>query len=61
VFVSTAINVDFDQVITYCKKFNVSSVVKEDKDVFMRTGKERWCVHASEKGFNIDWKKKWNR
>ena len=61
VFVSTAKKLDFDHVITYCKKFNVSSVSKTNEDIFMKTGKERWAFHAVEKGFKIDWKKSWDR
>ena len=61
VFISTSNSIDFDQVLGYCRKFNVSSVEKEDENIFMKTGKERWEFHAKEKGFKIDWQKKWNR
>ena len=55
VFVSTAEELDFDPVMVHCKKFNVSSVSKNDNDILMKTGKDRWKFHAREKGFKIDW------
>jgi len=55
VFVSTAEEIDFDPVMIHCKKFVVSSVVKQTEDILMKTGKDKWRFHAQEKGFKIDW------
>lgn len=57
VFISTVNKIDFDQIMIYCRKFNVSSVIKEDNNILMKTGEEKWKIHAEEKGFKIDWQR----
>ena len=55
IFIGTSTNVDFDPVMPYCNKFEVSTTQKSTDDVFLKTGKEKWQFHAQERGFKIDW------
>jgi len=55
VFVSTAKDLDFDPVMVHCKKFIVLSTAKNDNDIIMKTGRDKWRFHAIEKGLKVDW------
>jgi len=45
---------DFDPIMKYCEKFNVSSTEKDDNDIFLKTGRQRWQFHSKERGINVD-------
>ena len=55
VFIGTVNQADFDPVMKFCTKFVVSSSSKEEKDVFMKTGRNRWKFHAKERGLEVGW------
>ena len=54
VFLATTQDVDFDPVLKYVDQFNISTVEKEEGDIFFKTSKERWRFHAREKGVNVE-------
>jgi len=55
IFISTCYTAEFDPIIKFCQKFSISTVVKNDDDIFMKTGKEKWIFYALERGVKIDW------
>lgn len=56
IFLGTVQDIDFDPVMRFCETFDVSSSTKDDCDIFLKTGKERWKFHAKERGCKIGWK-----
>ena len=50
VFVGTMTDIDFDPVIEYCSEFMLSTAYKENEELHLRTGRQRWKFHAKEKG-----------
>jgi len=54
IFISTASKPDFDPVMKYCEKFEVSTVSKNGEEVFMKTAKEVWAFRAKERGLKIE-------
>ena len=56
VFLGTVQDIDFDPVMKFCDIFDISSSTKDDDDIFLKTGKERWQFHAKERGCKIGWK-----
>jgi len=54
ILLATTENIDFDPILKYMDKFNISTVEKDDNDVFLKTGKERWKFHAREKGIRVE-------
>ena len=55
IIVGTTEFVDFDPIMKYCKKFKLSTTEKEDTEIHLRTGKQKWQFHAKEKGLTIVW------
>lgn len=53
IFISTTSEVDFDPIMQYCKKFEVTNTRKGNDNIFMKTGRERWKIHAEERGLEI--------
>lgn len=53
IFLSTTNKIDFDPIMQYCDKFEVKYLSKINDEIFMKTGKERWNVHAKERGIKI--------
>jgi len=54
IFLGTVDSADFDPVMPYVNEFNVGSTSKEEKNVHMRTGREKWRFHANEKRIEVD-------
>lgn len=46
---------NFDPVMEFFEKFDKSSAMKMENDVFMRTGEQKWKFHTKERGVQIDW------
>ena len=55
IFIGTTGYVDFDPILEFCSKFQTSSVDRDEEDLFIKTGRERWKFHAIERGYKIDW------
>ena len=55
IFIGTTSDVDFDPIMKYCDQFEVSTTMKSEHEVFLRTGKEKWMFHARERGIEIGW------
>jgi len=54
IFLGTTEKVDFDPIMGFCEKFNLSSSEKSDEDIFVRTGRDRWKFHAKERGIDVE-------
>lgn len=55
IFVTDMDKIDFDPIFKYCKKFDTEPAVKDEKEIFLQTGRQKWKVHAKEKGYNVVW------
>ena len=54
VFLATTQDVDFDPILKYVDQFNISTVEKEDEEIFFKTSRQRWKFHAKEKGMKVE-------
>jgi hypothetical protein len=54
IFIAYTNFINFDPIIPFCTKFKLSPEEKDEAEIFLRTGKERWQQHAKERGYKID-------
>lgn len=54
IFICAEDKIDFNSVMKYVNKFQISSVAKDDNEILMRTGRQRWRTHVRERGIEID-------
>jgi len=55
IFIATTNNMDFDSVMPFFTKFNVTTTIKEESKMFLRTANDKWKFHADERGIKLDW------
>lgn len=48
------VDVDYSDAMKYCEKFEISSVVKDDADIHLRTPYQRFKFHAEENGLKFE-------
>lgn len=53
IFIASTGFVDFDPIMKYCEKFRISSTSKDENDMHIQTARQKWLIHAKEKGLNI--------
>jgi len=46
---------DFDPVMEFFSAFQTASVVKDEYDIMLKTGKQKWEFHTKERGVYVDW------
>jgi len=45
---------DYDSIMGYVDTFLLSSTTKDDDEILMRTGKQKWRFHIKERGIKVD-------
>jgi len=54
IFVNTSLNIDFNPIMKYCNKFNISTSNKDEDELFIRTARQKWRFHAREREIEVD-------
>ena len=53
IFVASVAGIDFDPLLKFCRAFDISTTDKEDKYIFLQTGRDKWKFRASERGVKL--------
>ena len=53
IFIGTVSDIDFDPIMQFCSQFIISTAEKNEEDIHLRTGRQRWKFHANEKGVQL--------
>jgi len=56
IFIKSEDFIDYDPILSYCSKFDTSTVEKDTDDILLKTGKEKWQFYAKEKNYSVNWK-----